>query len=367
MISTLKTLAKAVFVSAFLTAPFAHARDLNMSDMTESEFGDLVRGAERSGETIFIPPSPMEDLVSRASLQGSGIGDFIYISAMDPTAQTDDSITSDSITELYQTFKRVSRLGFRISMKLTGRLNDIRDALQTTTPTILVLTAHGNEQGVYDSDRRLPSDLYKNASPNVYQVILLSCHGANSLKAVYNNERPKTMKVWGWSRLVYAADLGKFVNDPAQWNPFENYPGEPTVKGLICKKDAGNKFALFKGETRIGLPIWATKEQCLQRAQQSNQSFVCAPTDDKGGLGLYSVVTGQPIEGLRYDNATKGTCFLLPTRAFGEKICRSAPKVPGSKEEVHRIIPAATGTFDMSREFKDYESCVNSIMNSQEI
>lgn len=367
MFGNLKIAAQIVALSAFLGASFAHAQSLSMGEMTESQFERVVRGAQRSGETIYLPPTPMEDLVGLVSLQGSGIGDFVYLSGMDPNAENDNLITNGDLKDLYETFKRVSRLGFRISMKMTARTYDLKEALQTTVPTIIVWTSHGNEEGIYDGDYRLPSEIFKNASPSVYQFILTSCNGGQARDSVYKNSIPASMKMWAWSRLVYhPTDLGNFVNDPAQWNPFENYPGEPKIKGLVCKKDAGNKFALFKGETRIGFPIWATKELCLQRAAQSNQGFVCAPTNDKGELGLFSLITNEPIEGTRYNNESKDMCFFTPSRAFNGKICRGVPKA-GSKETVHRVVPAQTGKVEMGQDFKDYESCVNSIMNSQDI
>lgn len=363
MLSTFKT---AVVTTLLLTASFADAREFNLAQMTEEEFGGVLRGARQNGETIYLPPSPQEDLVQRASLTQTGTGDFVYLSALNPNKESDSGISSAEVADLFQSFNRLSKLGFRTTVKMTASTADMIESLQATRPTIVVWTGHGNQQGIYDSYDRLPHDVFKKASPMVYQMIITSCFGRIALNEYYKGTVPSTMKTWGWDRLVYAADLGNFMKS-ADWSPLDNFPGEIKVKGLMCRKDAGGKFALFNGDNRLGLPIWATKESCLQRAQQSNESFACAPANDKGELGLFSTITGQVVEGNRYNNESKETCFVLPARAFNGKICRGTPKAPGSKEIVHRIVPAQTGLFDMSQDFKDYETCVNSILNSVDI
>lgn len=197
----------------------------------------LVTAAAQASESLFVTPAEVsamgpdnfQKLVDslRASRQKRLVireqgfewtsanssqyhSSFIYLAGLKPTGD-DEVIRWGDMQDLYPIFKYLSGLNVRVEINLFATISDLKLALRSTTPTAIVWTSHGNEQGFYDAEQALvPYSIFSGASKMVYQFINSACHGRIAMDKKYNI--PSHIKNWGWSRLVYhPQDLKQFM------------------------------------------------------------------------------------------------------------------------------------------------------------
>ncbi len=144
-------------------------------------------------------------------------GDFVILWGVG-ASEKDQNITQQEYQGLWRVMNFLSNHNFRVVMNVRSLGEDLAEAFQSPTASIVVWSAHGNQGAFYDYDSKpVPYDIFTNISPSIYQFILSTCYGH---QAVQNYNRPADLKIVSWDTTTTAtALLNYLVSD--QWNPFD--------------------------------------------------------------------------------------------------------------------------------------------------
>lgn len=112
-----------------------------------------------------------------------------------------------------------SSIGYDVLVNTHAVVEDYLKAIQDERSYLLIISAHGNEDGFYDyEEKQIPYSAFKNSSKNLKQVILGACYGKEMLP-LYNV--PKRIKVHAWEGTIDTHDFFKFINSKG-WKWLEN-------------------------------------------------------------------------------------------------------------------------------------------------
>lgn len=348
-----------VLLVAVLTGGPARAQILAHGDLSESEFlGELAR-AKRTNQSWHW--TSQERPLVHVALRDGGAGELVYLSSMDPAKATDDDLNRDDLKYLYPTFKRLSSLGFRVTVDFAATQQTLRYVLRSKTPTILIWNSHGAPDHLVDSQSAVVRpENFKDVSPAVYQLIISSCYGSLSWEKTYKKVTNASFMLWAWPRKTTSSDLAFFNGD--EWSPLINYPGEFKVNGIACRQAADKKYQMFTGEKALGVPSWTSRDDCLMRASQAGESFACAPSSE-ATWSLYGLPGGGELG--MWGGAGRDLCYGLPMRSVNGKLCLISFSAEQKKSKFF-IADSAKG-IDIGRSFDDYESCQKEISSSVDL
>lgn len=329
------------------------------TEFEEGQFFEFVSEAQNKGvkKIVFSPESGPYKKVSMTE-ESNISGDF-YLLVGTNFSQTDETIRKGDYDDIYQTVRRLSWLKFRVTLNLTASVEDLKSALSNKNPTIIVWTSHGNEEAFYDFNQvKVPYKIFSKASPSVYQFVLTACNGFTALQKNYLAHAPKTMKHWGWQRLVYhPTDVKEFFSNN-DWNPFTNYPRPFEYKGLGCATRGGG-YGIYQKSTNqfVGEFDYAKLEDCLYMVANSNDLFVCS---NKNNLWeLYSKKTLKQIPGIGFD--VSYDCTSRVANTYSNKVCRKL-----SEDNLFHYIDGVTGKVSQET-FSSINECYDYIQTTFEI
>lgn len=144
-------------------------------------------------------------------------GDFVILWGVGESDK-DQNITQKEYQGLWAVMNYLSNQNFRVVMNVRSVGEDLAEAFASPTSSVVVWSAHGNQGAFYDWDSKpVPYDVFKNISPNVYQVILSTCYGRQALE---NYPRPADLKVVSWDTTTTPTQLLNYlVSD--EFNAFD--------------------------------------------------------------------------------------------------------------------------------------------------
>lgn len=290
------------------------------TDFEKGQFFEFVKTAQNKGikEIVFSPEQSHFQKVSMTE-ETTIAGDF-YLLVGTNYSTTDETIRKGDYDDLYETVRRLSWLKFRVTMNLTASVQDLKNALSNKNPTIIVWSSHGNTEAFYDFNQvKVPFNIFSKASPSVYQFILTSCNGFTALQNNYLKHMPKTIKYWGWERLVYHPSDVKTFFSANDWNPFYKYPKPFEYKGLSCAVN-GEGYSVYQGSSKkfVGEFNYASLETCLYTVANSNDHFVCNRKDNF--WEIYSKKNLKQIPGINFDEIYD--CASRISNTYNNKLCR---------------------------------------------
>ncbi len=125
------------------------------------------------------------------------------------TSDSDQGMTRQEYHGVWAVMNYLSSKDFRVVMNVRSTAEDVEEALQSDTTSILVYSGHGNKGAFYDfNSQPVPKSIFNTISPSVYQVVLSTCYGTQALA---NYPLPSGVKFYSWDRLTSAADLVNFL------------------------------------------------------------------------------------------------------------------------------------------------------------
>lgn len=123
----------------------------------------------------------------------------------------------DTYTTNYE-FKRLwpfinfaSSIGYEVKVNTQALVEDYRNAIQDDQTYILIISAHGGEDGYFADyeSKAIPHNVFNNASKNLRQIVWATCHGADMIA---NYKVPKRIKIRAWRGEIDSFDMFKFIN-----------------------------------------------------------------------------------------------------------------------------------------------------------
>ncbi len=289
-------------------------------ELSEGQFFEFIKEAQnRKYEKVVF--APKEPLLIKASYGNETYvaGDFFVLIGTN-FAGNDEIIRKGDYDDIYAVAKRMAWLKFRVTINLVASIDDLKIALANNRPTIIVWTSHGNQQSFYDFNQvPVPSTIFKDASPSVYQFHLASCEGYQAIQNKYLPHIPKTMKHWAWQTLTYHPGTLKPHFDQEIWNPFINYPGTFTNKGLSCQKQE-ERFVIYDGikKALVGDFSYDKAETCNYVVANASDKLVCNKKGEK--WEIYQRKNLTVIPGTPFDNHYD--CHSRITNVNKNKMCR---------------------------------------------
>ncbi len=196
----------------------------------------------------------------------------------------------------------MSWLKFRVTLNLVASVVDLKNALANTRPTIITWTSHGNTGSFYDFNHvPVPADIFQNASPSVYQFHLASCEGYQAIQNKYQPFIPKTMKHWAWQTLTYHPGTLKPHFAREDWNPYINYPGVFSYKGMVCQP-RDTSFVIYDSRKKqtIGNYNYTKVDVCNYMIANGTEGHVCSKVGET--WELYNRRNLQVVPGKPFDN-----------------------------------------------------------------
>lgn len=121
----------------------------------------------------------------------------------------DTETTKDEYKRLWSFINKASSEGYEVTVNTHAMVSDYIEAIEGMDTHLLIISAHGNDEGFYDYYEELvPYSAFENASSSLSQVILGACYGREMLP-LYNV--PKRIKVHSWEGSVYTDDVFNLI------------------------------------------------------------------------------------------------------------------------------------------------------------
>lgn len=217
---------------------------------------------------------------------------FYILIGLGPTDK-DNTILKTDWEAIYSVMGYLSKLKYRVMINVQATAQHLKLASQDPDTAVVLWSSHGNKQGFYDYNGvKVPYDIFKDKSPNFYQLILSSCEGRIALD---NNYNIYGLSTFAWEGLTNSTELRSFIVSN-EWSAQDGKALVTPKVGVTCT-EVGNQVALIQASSRKKLYGYKFEnlEACKQRLDTMKNGQIC--TKDQYGYRKISALNLSVAEG----------------------------------------------------------------------